>query len=85
MIETPLTQEALRAAQRYIDDFVAVHNEDDDVMPSFTVLREGLGITDELMEDFINWANRVVFTEEPDPDATALFGLIVGLIAADHG
>lgn len=85
MIETPLTEEALRAARRRIDDFVAVHSDDESVLPAFTVLREGLGITDELMKEFIDWANRVVFTEEPDPDATALFGLIVGLIAADHG
>ena len=67
-----------------INDFVAVHDGDDDVMKSFTVLRESLGITNDLMQEFIEWADTVIFTDTPSPDAAVLFGLIMGLIASDH-
>ena len=70
---------------RRIEDFIAIHDETD-VTHATTVLREGLGITDDLMKEFTEWANSVVYSRrDPDPDAAALFGLIVGLIASDHG
>ncbi len=68
-----------------IDDFVAVHDGDDDVMEPFTVLRESLGITDDMMREYTEWADTVIFTDTPTPDAASLFGLIMGLIASDHG
>lgn len=85
MIETPLTEEALRAAQQRFEDFIAVHEAEDDVSEPFAVLRESLGITDEIMRQYTDWADAVVFHVEPSTEAATLFGLMVGLIAADHG
>lgn len=83
MIEVPLTEDSLRAALGRIQDFVRVHDGDDDVLPPFTVLRESLGITDELMELYSEWAE--ILLSQEGVAAPMLLGLIVGLIAADYG
>ncbi len=82
MIEIPLNEDSLGAAIRRIYDFAAVHQHGDatDRDEALTVLRESLGITDEVLLQFTGWIEEFI----GDESAGALLGLMVGLIAADH-
>jgi hypothetical protein len=69
-------------AIRRIEDFAAVHSAaDDDLLEALAILRESLGISDEMMNNLAEWAE--IFLGD-DVAAPLLLGLMLGLIAADH-
>lgn len=83
MIEVPLNEDSLRTAIRRIHDFAAVHQHGNqsDMGEAFTVLRESLGITDDMLSEYVEWAER--FLDSDSAGAPMTLGLMVGLIAAD--
>lgn len=88
MIEVPLTEEALRGAFQRIHDFKVVHKGEDDIWEYWLVLRKSLGIDEERIAQIVGEAERVFNTPEEKDDAYffpgLLFGLVLGLIAADY-
>ena len=87
MIRVPLTEDSLRVAFSRIRDFQTVHAGKEDYEEAFVILSESLGVgTDSvaiiltLMEDFLGEEA----SEDPQFMSGTLFGLMVGLIAADY-
>lgn len=73
-------------AFRRIEDFKAVHDGEEDVSAPFTILRESLGITEEIVHTLYELAEKL-FVDDVTEDhmlSGVLFGLIVGLIASDY-
>lgn len=81
MIEVPVTEESLRAAIRHITDFAAVHHGKGDYNEALFVLRDSLGITEEMVAELGHWCDDFVGL---DVSAPLLLGVMMGLIAADH-
>lgn len=86
MIKVPLTEDSLRAAFRRIEDFQAVHDGKDDYEEAFVILRESLGLDLDLntilhilMHSFLGDVS-----DDTDFMSGVLFGIMVGLIAADY-
>lgn len=86
MIAVPLTEENLRAAFRRIRDFQTVHTGKDDQKQkqAFVILSDSLGVTTEMI-GVISEELEGVSIDADEYLAGTLFGLMVGLIAADHG
>ena len=86
MIKVPLTEDSLRTAFGRIQDFKAVHKGDDDLVEPFAILSESLGITPELTSTLYELAEELFIDDVTEDHLLTgiLFGLIVGLIAADH-
>lgn len=82
MIEVPLSAEALDWACRRIEDFYAVHEgrEMPDAIEAVNILRRSLGISDELFNEFHEWAE----TYGARSVGSLTLGLMIGLIAADR-
>lgn len=74
----PISKEALAFAIARLDEFKAIHESSDfpAKIEAMRTLREYLGITDEVLNDFIDWL--VKFGAE-GYEGGALFGLMVGL------
>jgi hypothetical protein len=83
VIEEPLTEGALKAAFRRLEDFRDVQGADSKTLSEgLTILREGLGITDEIIDEIAEWAESYAGDRGYGPPL--MLGLMVGLIAADH-
>lgn len=81
MIEVPITQDSLRVAMRHIQDFTAIHYGKGDYQEPLAILRESLGITEEMLAELAEWADDF-FSE--DSSAPLILGVMMGLIAADY-
>jgi hypothetical protein len=81
VIEVPLKEDSLRVAMRRIQDFSSVHYGTGEYMEPLTILRESLGITDEIQNELTEWCDTFL---EDDVAAPVLLGVMMGLIAADH-
>lgn len=84
MIESPLTERALVWACDRIEDFYFVQRDGEwaDIMRALSVLKESLGITEEIGDYLTTWADE--FLEDNFDHASLLLGLMLGLIAADR-
>ena len=67
---------------RRISDFIAVHSHNEDKGTAMGILRESLGLTDEILEEYARWSEAVLGDE--DVVAPMLLGLLVGLLAAEY-
>lgn len=87
MIETPLTIPALSWACRRIENFYLVHQGSEwaEKIEALMILRDSLGIDDELMNQFVMWSEEFLDVDEAKEYAAAMMiGLMIGLIAADY-
>jgi hypothetical protein len=81
VIDVPLTEDSLKVAMRRIQDFASVHYGKGEYLEPLVILRESLGITDEMMEELSEWADELFTTDISGP---LLLGVMMGLIASDH-
>lgn len=84
MIETPVSVESLTWACRRVEDFYTVHKDGElpDVVEAVTVLRNSLGVNDELMDGFEAWAHEWLDGAMSMGEMT--LGFMIGLIALDR-
>lgn len=69
MTKAPLSEEALRWACSRLLDFATVngHKDQEEKAEALTVLRESLGMTDEVRDFFVSWADAFMDSEEYTP------------------
>ena len=84
MIDHPVTSEALLHAMRRIQDFSTVQSGEEwgEQLQALLVLRESLGLDDELLTQFDLWATS--FLGDDELSVPMMMGLMIGLIAADY-
>lgn len=88
MIAVPLTEEALRVAFQRIHDFKSVHSGEENIIEPWEVLRGSLGIDTARVEQIVGESEELFNRSEGDDEhfyPGVLFGLVLGLIAADYG
>lgn len=67
-----------------IHDFEAVHHGQEDTKEAFAILRESLGIDTDLMGILAKEESELFGDKMEEILVGSLFGLMVGLIAADY-
>lgn len=70
-----------------LGDFKAVHDGKGDYTEAFAVLRESLGISEELLSLYVNWVIEYFGVDGEDDYLItgALWGLVTGLVVAENG
>lgn len=78
-----MTEEALRFALARIEDFYNVQKEKpfSEKLEAVSVLREGLGLTDDLTNELSKWSAEF---NGPGFDGALTMGVLIGLFVAQH-
>lgn len=78
-----LTPESLAWACKRLEEFNAVHQDGTltDIVEAVSVLREGVGLDNAMLEDFASWTTDFV---GDGYGQFALLGLLIGVLAVDH-
>lgn len=84
MINVPLTEEALKTALGRFSDFKLVHEGKGDYREAFSILRESLGVSNDVLVMLQEGIEEILNGDDPELIAGTLFGLLIGLIAADY-
>lgn len=84
MNETPLSEDALMWACSRMVDFAMVqkHREWDEKVEAMSILRESLGISDDVLSHFTIWSDHFMGTEEYTP--AMLIAFLLGVMAVRH-